>query len=125
MSIPNVAQEAWTAESACRTLGPDLFHPGPGETTAAAKAICATCPVTAACEDYADRYSIRYGVWGGKAPDERHPAPPGPPPIKHGTVSGYRTHHRRGESPCVSCRIAQQDAKAEYRARRAVRQATA
>jgi hypothetical protein len=38
---------------------------------ARAKRICATCPVTAECLDYALRHGEKYGVWGGLTPRAR------------------------------------------------------
>jgi WhiB family transcriptional regulator, redox-sensing transcriptional regulator len=38
---------------------------------AAAKAICARCPVIVACRDYAMRANEAFGVWGGLGEAER------------------------------------------------------
>lgn len=68
----------WAERAACREPGtdPDLFFPV-GETglaahqVAAAKAICARCPVLDACRDWAVRTGEPEGIWGGTTPDER------------------------------------------------------
>jgi len=40
----------WTSEAACQGLDPDEWRDDePGRTTAAARAVCAACPVRAAC----------------------------------------------------------------------------
>lgn len=63
---------AWMADAACRGLDPALFHPGRGEDTTAAKAICARCPVRAECLDYAmGDPREKHGVWGGRSERER------------------------------------------------------
>ncbi|MFF0092755.1 WhiB family transcriptional regulator [Streptomyces canus] len=41
------------------------------ETTNAAKALCARCPVRQACTDYAIDNDYRDGIWGGLTVDER------------------------------------------------------
>lgn len=68
----------WQLEGACRQADPDLFfHPegerGPRKAArdAAAKAVCATCPVLAQCREHALRVREPYGVWGGLTEDER------------------------------------------------------
>jgi hypothetical protein len=38
---------------------------------AAAKAICATCPVIAACRKHALAVQEPYGIWGGLSEDDR------------------------------------------------------
>jgi len=59
--------EPWMARSACRDEDPDLFYPNASseDRIAAAKAVCASCPVANECFDYALRTHQRFGVWGG------------------------------------------------------------
>ena len=61
------AREALRAPAgpACAAADPDLFFPLPGESTAPARAICASCPVRAACLERARARGERYGIWGG------------------------------------------------------------
>ena len=66
----------WFREAACQEADPDLFFPmGKAVTTvsqlAAAKEICARCPVRAPCLEWALRTDAEYGVWGGMSEDER------------------------------------------------------
>ena len=79
--------DRWLDAAACRGMDPDLFHPERGgrETALAAKAVCATCPVTAECLADALRWSGNYdiGVRGGMTALERRrlrtkPRPAGP-----------------------------------------------
>jgi len=53
--------------AACLTADPVLFFPDPAdaETEARAAAICAVCPVRAACYERAVQNGERHGVWGG------------------------------------------------------------
>ena len=69
----------WTERAACREPGidPELFFPA-GETglaarqqVAAAKEVCARCPVTDLCRDWAVRAGEPEGIWGGTTPEER------------------------------------------------------
>lgn len=58
---------------ACRGADTDLFFPDAGnpESSAAGKAICATCPVVGPCGVYAlGEVSLR-GLWGGMSENER------------------------------------------------------
>ena len=66
----------WRTLSECRDSDPNLFFPvgstGPAvEQIAAAKQICASCPVSEECLQYALETNQEAGVWGGYAEDER------------------------------------------------------
>jgi len=56
-----VERPAWHAQAACRGKGPDRWFPGQGGDYEAAQAVCADCPVRAACLAAADVH----GIWGG------------------------------------------------------------
>ena len=71
-----VSIESWRGSAACRSVEPDLFFPiGTTGTAlhhiAAAKAVCATCPVTSECLDFALETNQDSGVWGGTSEEER------------------------------------------------------
>ena len=79
----------WRELAACRHEDPDLFFPtgthGPAlEATRHAKAICARCPVTTACLDWALAHDPTAGIWGATTEEERrerqrhHPVVPAP-----------------------------------------------
>ena len=75
---PNADFWDWQLHWACRGEDPALFfHPegerGPSREAreSAAKAVCATCPVLAACAAHALAVREPYGVWGGMSEDER------------------------------------------------------
>jgi WhiB family transcriptional regulator, redox-sensing transcriptional regulator len=66
----------WRDQAACLDEDPELFFPvgstGPAlEQTERAKAVCAGCPVRAACLDWAVETGQHAGVWGGMSEDER------------------------------------------------------
>lgn len=65
----------WT-RAACRTHDPELFFPigtegAAAEQITAAKYICGTCPLQAACLTWALDTGQDHGVWGGTTEDER------------------------------------------------------
>lgn len=62
---------AWQVDAACRGLDPDLFYIERGELTASAKWVCASCPVTAECLDFALTHYEKFGIWGGRSERER------------------------------------------------------
>jgi WhiB family redox-sensing transcriptional regulator len=57
----------WREHAACKGLPTDWWFPERGDTAAAAKAICAACPVREPCLQYAVEAGERMGVWGGVA----------------------------------------------------------
>lgn len=60
----------WRAQASCRTERPSTFYPVTEEGEAAAKAICATCPVQEPCLAYALK-NREEGVWGNTTEWER------------------------------------------------------
>lgn len=68
----------WRHSAACRDVDPELFFaiedgPAVDEQIAEAKAVCAGCPVRAACLSWALR-NLSDGIAGGLTPDERRRA---------------------------------------------------
>jgi WhiB family redox-sensing transcriptional regulator len=66
----------WLRSAACVGEDPELFFPvgtsGPAlRDVEDAKRVCARCPVTAPCLDYALGSGPMSGVWGGTAEEER------------------------------------------------------
>lgn len=72
-----VSHRNWTEEAACRGMGPDRFYPFVEEededvhAAAAAKAVCASCPVREDCLTTAIQTREQYGIWGGLTSRER------------------------------------------------------
>ena len=78
LPIPVMEEWEWQYKGACRDLDPEMFfHPdgerGPRRRNRenAAKAVCATCPVIAACREHALAVQEPYGIWGGLSEDDR------------------------------------------------------
>ncbi len=66
----------WRQDAECRDLDPNLFFPvgvtgAAVDQIAAAKGICAGCPVRAECLEFAITTNQEFGVWGGTSEDER------------------------------------------------------
>jgi WhiB family redox-sensing transcriptional regulator len=77
---------SWRDRAACRGTSPTLFYDPHPTAIDAATAVCAACPVRAACLTHAITAGEEYGVWGGLAAEKRPtPSPaaapaPGPQP---------------------------------------------
>lgn len=66
----------WRQDAECRDLDPNLFFPvgvtgAAVDQIAAAKGICAGCPVRSECLEFAITTNQEFGVWGGTSEDER------------------------------------------------------
>jgi WhiB family redox-sensing transcriptional regulator len=63
----------WMRKAACRGQGFDAWFPADedGGGAAAARRVCAGCPVQPECLDYALGAHIRHGLWGGLFGRER------------------------------------------------------
>jgi WhiB family redox-sensing transcriptional regulator len=72
-----MTRPSWKLHAACRGTNPALFYDPHPDAVAAAKAVCATCAVRAACAETARTNGEAYGVWGGLADHER-PTPASP-----------------------------------------------
>jgi WhiB family transcriptional regulator, redox-sensing transcriptional regulator len=59
-------------DAACRGMDAETFFPSADGDPAAAKEVCATCPVAAACLAFALEHGERFGVWGGLDEKERN-----------------------------------------------------
>lgn len=75
---PNADVWDWQLDAACRGMDSGVFfHPdrerGEARETreAAAKAVCAACPVRTQCLEHALAVREPYGVWGGLSEHER------------------------------------------------------
>jgi WhiB family redox-sensing transcriptional regulator len=78
LPLPIADYWEWQYEGACRDLPAEMFfHPdgerGPRRRNRenAAKAVCASCPVIAACRAQALSVAEPYGIWGGLSEDDR------------------------------------------------------
>jgi WhiB family redox-sensing transcriptional regulator len=64
-------ENPWRQRSACAGLDAEIFFPGRGESSAPAKQVCAGCPVSEECLEWALASGEKFGVWGGKSERER------------------------------------------------------
>jgi WhiB family transcriptional regulator, redox-sensing transcriptional regulator len=74
MSPESAASEStdFFAEALCNDADTSVFFPVSDTFAGEAKAICAECPVAAACLEYAIATRQSDGVWGGLTAIERH-----------------------------------------------------
>lgn len=77
---PAMTDTKWRTEATCRGVNPALFYDEHPAGIAAAKHVCARCPVRAACLAHAVETGEEYGVWGAMSAAERlgRAAPGGP-----------------------------------------------
>jgi WhiB family redox-sensing transcriptional regulator len=61
----------WMNQGKCRAVSRDIFFPCDGMGVIVARKICATCPVSQECLEYALENHIDHGVWGGCSERER------------------------------------------------------
>ena len=61
----------WCALAACRGLPTAMFYPLSDAPAGKALAVCARCPVRAACDEHAVDAGEEYGIWGGRTETER------------------------------------------------------
>lgn len=66
-----VKRPSWHRQAACRGRGTAAFFPSPGDSLAAARAICASCPVQAECLATAVADAGLQGFWGGSSERDR------------------------------------------------------
>ncbi len=62
---------AWMNAGNCRNYPPAVFFPSDGVGVDRARKICADCPVSGQCLEYALDQKIEHGVWGGCSERER------------------------------------------------------
>lgn len=98
----------WMADALCREIGGDFWHPDRGEwgVVQIAKRVCGMCPVKDACLAHALAHDEPHGIWGGVTPKGRMWLKRQGSRFPHGTVAGYRRHHRENTKPCFECRRA-------------------
>lgn len=61
----------WVQYAECAGVNPDLFFPERGGDGHQARAVCAVCPVKAACLNHALDNNEKFGIFGGMGPRER------------------------------------------------------
>ena len=66
-----VRRPSWHRGAACLGRGTAVFFPSPGDSLAAARAVCADCPVQAECLSTAVADPGLQGFWGGTSERDR------------------------------------------------------
>mgnify|MGYP003574940534 FL=1 len=61
----------WRSSANCAGVSVELFFPGRGESTEAAKDVCRGCEAREACAEYALGEGIQHGIFGGLSELER------------------------------------------------------
>ena len=61
----------WMLRALCRGANPSEFFPSDGVGVEFAQRICGHCPVRTECLEYALKFRIEHGVWGGASERER------------------------------------------------------
>ena len=69
--LPVLTAEPWHEDALCAETDPEAFFPDKGGSSAAAKAVCAACTVSADCLDWALVHGERFGIWGGLSERQR------------------------------------------------------
>lgn len=72
--VPLTGPPTWH-QAACAGEDPELFFATDDEGIAIAKAVCGDCDAIRQCGDWAHEHSIKYGIWGGRLPEERGQSP--------------------------------------------------
>ena len=62
---------AWMFHARCRGIDPAEFFPSDGTGVETAQRVCAACPVTVECLEYALLNRSEHGGWGGASERER------------------------------------------------------
>lgn len=63
--------QPWAAFAACRDVDSALFFPGQDGDPRPALRVCAGCPVSAECLEWALETRQRFGIWGGATERDR------------------------------------------------------
>lgn len=68
--IVDIRHLLWQLDAACYGMDRELFFDD-SQAVQTLRRICATCPVSTACRDYAEEHRLS-GFWGGTTEKERH-----------------------------------------------------
>jgi WhiB family redox-sensing transcriptional regulator len=67
----NPDDEMWREHALCANMDVNEFFPEKGVNIGHLKEFCGRCPVARECVDYAVKYTLEHGVWGGTSPHDR------------------------------------------------------
>lgn len=76
LSKGTVLDQRWKDDAACRGMDTNLFFPDEDNPTdyrkfVTARKVCASCPVSTECLDYAITLNIEIGMFGGMSRKQR------------------------------------------------------
>lgn len=73
--LPAGIDTRWMERAACTSTDPEaFFQDGHGAYPREAFAVCSSCPVQAACAQYARDIGATHGIWGGVTARSLHRA---------------------------------------------------
>jgi WhiB family redox-sensing transcriptional regulator len=61
----------WMTNANCKGVDVNVFHPRVGESVKPALGLCGKCEVSKECLEFAIKFNITEGVWGGMAENPR------------------------------------------------------
>ncbi len=64
------SETSWRQYALCTQVDSELFFPDARESNKDARRVCAACPVSWECQEYAISMKERHGIWGGKTTKE-------------------------------------------------------
>lgn len=62
---------SWQESASCATAWPEAWFPATGEHAVEARAVCARCPVSVQCLEYALSFERIDGIWAGTTENQR------------------------------------------------------
>jgi WhiB family redox-sensing transcriptional regulator len=65
------APPSWQDAALCAQTDPEAFFPEKGGSVRSPKRVCASCPVTAECLEFALENRMPFGIWGGTTERQR------------------------------------------------------
>lgn len=69
--IPIFNNQPWVADAICAGTDVEAFFPEKSGSSREAKIVCAACPVSSLCLNWAMETGERHGIYGGYTPKER------------------------------------------------------
>lgn len=67
----NPTDEKWRDRAKCKGFDVNEFFPPVGVNIHHLKEFCSDCPVAYECVEYAVKYNLDHGVWGGTSMTDR------------------------------------------------------
>lgn len=71
LGVTEDPDDDWREQALCAQTSPEAFYPEKGESARPARSVCARCPVTQTCLQWAMDHHEPHGIWGGLSTKER------------------------------------------------------